>query len=470
MAITADHVSTPNELASGTTVVTTWSTNPTAGSKVLVFVQCGETPTSVVDNGATPSTFTLDVSHNTYKGAYVYRADNITLPASGSYHVTVTVPTGGDTTWVVGKSYLGMASGGPVISHTASGTSAAASSGSATPTDTGQLAFGGFSDMNGANPSTVTFTGSSPLAQIASETDGATYWPAAAADGILTSTTAVALAWTVTSSNWDAVVAIYAAATTGGTGGGTGPSWDASGSWTQIFSDDFNGASIDTTKWDQGWFGASGITPPVNSGSPQNNSANITVSASAATMKMATVGGTRYGSLLTTNPQNSASRIASGGGFQTGPPAAFEARINLPQNGTGVANWNAWWLDGQNWPDDGEIDILESLGAPDDNSYHVHDATNPDGIGGTHNLSPHPYDWHTFGCYWHDSQVDFYYDGAFVATEATDAFVGPLYLVLTSTYSGTPDVTPSQMLVDYVKVWTPGGGGGGGVQTPLMLL
>src|SRR6185437_5650008 len=56
------------------------------------------------------------------------------------------------------------------------------------------------------------------------------------------------------------------------------PSWSPGGSWTLVFDDEFTGTSLDTTKWQPGWFGSSGITPPVNSGSPQNNSAYVSVS------------------------------------------------------------------------------------------------------------------------------------------------------------------------------------------------
>ena len=39
----------------------------------------------------------------------------------------------------------------------------------------------------------------------------------------------------------------------------------------------------------------------------------------------------------------------------------MEARIWLPGSGS-IADWPAFWADGQNWPTDGEIDILEGLG------------------------------------------------------------------------------------------------------------
>ena len=39
----------------------------------------------------------------------------------------------------------------------------------------------------------------------------------------------------------------------------------------------------------------------------------------------------------------------------------MEARIWLPGSGE-IADWPAFWADGQNWPTDGENDVLEGLG------------------------------------------------------------------------------------------------------------
>ena len=233
----------------------------------------------------------------------------------------------------------------------------------------------------------------------------------------------------------------------------TNPSWSPGGTWTLVFDDEFTGSSLDTTKWQPGWFGASGITPGVNSGSPQNNSAYVTVSGGSLNLKL----DNSYGALVTTNPGNSSTAT----GFQIGYPAAFEARINVPGpfGSVLVPNWVAWWTDGQSWPGNGEIDILESLGTPDWNCAHVHD-NHTDGSGGagapgiTHNLSP-PSGWHTFGANWTAGQVVFYYDGASIGALATDGFAGPHYLILVNTYNGSLD-TPTTMQVDWVRVWTPG--------------
>lgn len=230
------------------------------------------------------------------------------------------------------------------------------------------------------------------------------------------------------------------------------PSWDPNGAWVNV-KDWGDPWTTIPPEWDQGWFGASGITAPVNSTSPHNNSANLSISGGVLNMKVANIGGTNYGSLITTNPNNSATST----GFTLTPPYAVETQINIPGpvGSILVPNWIAFWSDGQNWPNDGEVDGIESLGVPDWNSFHWHGPGSPDGIGGTANMSPHPYGLHTVGYYRTATRVQWYYDGLLVGTEPADS-ASPHFLIFTHTYNGSPDVLPSTLGVHWVRAWTPG--------------
>ena len=141
------------QVGSGTTATATFSTNPAAGNTILVFVQTAGTITSVADNGSTATAFTRDAFTTAGKGAYIYRANNITLPASGSYRVTVST-TAASTIQVQAIEFAGLASGPPSATNTGSGTGTAVSTNSVT-SGGDAVFFGGFSDNSGLNPQEI---------------------------------------------------------------------------------------------------------------------------------------------------------------------------------------------------------------------------------------------------------------------------------------------------------------------------
>lgn len=205
--ITRDQKSTLAQVSSATSLATSWAANPQAGSTVLVFVQVASQPTSVVDNGTTPSTFTLDKGTLSGKGAWIYRANNITLPSAGSYSVTATVASAG-TIQIAGISYLNVQPGAPTATNNGGTTGTAVSSGAASPANPGGLVFGGFSDASSLNPETITFTGSAPLTEEYRSTNGSSFWPFACADGLTGSSQT--LTWTLGDSvAWGAAIAAY---------------------------------------------------------------------------------------------------------------------------------------------------------------------------------------------------------------------------------------------------------------------
>jgi lysyl oxidase len=209
------------QVGSGTTATATFSTNPSAGNTILVFVQTGGTITSVVDNGSTPTAFIRDAFTTAGKGAYIYRANNITLPASGSYGVTAAITTAG-TIQVFAIEFAGLASGPPIATNTGSGTGAAVST---NPVTSGGDAvfFGGFSDNSGQNPQSITFNSAGAgFTQDFVNTNGSSYWPAAAASATVTGGATQSISWTTGSSSaWGAAIAVYPAAA--GSGGDSVP-------------------------------------------------------------------------------------------------------------------------------------------------------------------------------------------------------------------------------------------------------
>jgi hypothetical protein len=220
LAITRDQLSTlAKGTGAGTTFTITFPTLPVAGSSVIAAlgVNLSGGVTSVKDNGTSQSTFTLDKSETGSAShvSYIYRADGISLPGSGSYTLTVTLGGSGAGYSAGAASYLGKLAGGPAATNGATATSAAPATGSATPTAGGSLLIGTFQDNSSGtadNPSVTNANFTSQLTQ-PSGTAGQVY---GFADQIKAGTSADSCTWSVaTSATYSGAIAVYSPAVTG---------------------------------------------------------------------------------------------------------------------------------------------------------------------------------------------------------------------------------------------------------------
>ncbi|HEX4578029.1 MAG TPA: glycoside hydrolase family 16 protein [Edaphobacter sp.] len=152
----------------------------------------------------------------------------------------------------------------------------------------------------------------------------------------------------------------------------------------------------------------------------------------------------------------------------------FEARIQLP---TGKGIWPAFWLLGDDhetahWPSCGEIDILETIGAPDTMYSTLHGPGYSGGKGISQKF-PLPAAesvtaFHLYAVEWAFNDIKFFFDDHLIAERTpadlppgtTWVYDHPFYLLLNlavgGKWPGSPDTTtfPQQMLVDYVRVYT----------------
>jgi beta-glucanase (GH16 family) len=155
----------------------------------------------------------------------------------------------------------------------------------------------------------------------------------------------------------------------------------------------------------------------------------------------------------------------------------FEARIRIPK-GQGI--WPAFWMLGDDhdtaqWPECGEIDVMEVIGKEPGNVYGT---LHGPGYSGAHPLSekltlPAGQEvgdaFHIFAVEWESDAVRFYVDDTLYATQTKATIPAgtrwvydhPFYLLLNVAVGGTwpsyPDATtklPVSMLVDYVRVYT----------------
>jgi len=153
---------------------------------------------------------------------------------------------------------------------------------------------------------------------------------------------------------------------------------------------------------------------------------------------------------------------------------SLEARIKLPF-GQGI--WPAFWMlgdtfNGGNWPQCGEIDIMENVGREPGT---VHGSVHGPGYSGSNAISakfvlPNEQrfssDFHTFRIQWAPQTVSFYVDNTPYQTVTPSSlpsgaqwvFDNPFFVLLNvavgGSFPGPPDSTtqfPQDMLVDYVR-------------------
>jgi beta-glucanase (GH16 family) len=154
-----------------------------------------------------------------------------------------------------------------------------------------------------------------------------------------------------------------------------------------------------------------------------------------------------------------------------------EARMMLPES---QGMWPAFWLLGDNivtssWPACGELDVMEHIDGsnPQNEGYDwVQGSIHGTSLNGGIQYHPTGFSatgWHTYGMIWTKGQIQYYVDSpsniyaTFTPATQTGTWpfdTGPEFILLNlavgGTWPGSPDSTtvfPSQMLVDYVRIY-----------------
>jgi beta-glucanase (GH16 family) len=227
------------------------------------------------------------------------------------------------------------------------------------------------------------------------------------------------------------------------------------GNWTLRFDDEFNGNSLDLTKWQPNWLAGNdtAVTPPDNS-SDLNCDDPRQVSESGGVLNITAVA-------RSCRAANGHTYAYASGLVNTHASFRFtygyaEARMNVPATANGtLADFPAFWANGQSWPADGELDVMEVLGTCGTVSgigFHFHSSLGAFGGCGPA-LTP---GWHTFGADWQPGVVTYYYDGQQVGQVTTGITGMPMYLILDNSVDptwGGPTLAPADLQVDYVRVW-----------------
>jgi beta-glucanase (GH16 family) len=215
------------------------------------------------------------------------------------------------------------------------------------------------------------------------------------------------------------------------------------GAWHSVFDDEFSSSTLDLTKWSTGWFG-SGITGSVDSSELECYDPNQ-VSETGGELDLNLVA--RSESCNGTTKSYASGLVTTNGKFNY-TYGYLEARAWMPGNAQ-IADWPAIWTDGQNWPNTGEMDVLEGLSGSA--CWHFHDPQGGPGgcAGGTYTGC-----WHTYGADWEPGFVTYYYDGKNAGTISTGITTAPMYVILNLAASNVDPITaPATMRIDYVRVW-----------------
>lgn len=244
--------------------------------------------------------------------------------------------------------------------------------------------------------------------------------------------------------------------------------------WTLVWSDEFEGSTLDPAKWDfdVGGHGWGNNESQYYTRRPEN------ASVENGRLVIRALRETYTGPEGITRPYTSA-RLVTRGKFSRAY-GRFEALIRLPY-GQGI--WPAFWMLGDDiatvgWPACGEIDIMENIGREPST---VHGTIHGPGYAGSRGIGAAYWlpegrrfadDFHLFAVEWEPEVIRWYVDDVLYQTRtpkdlppgARWVFDHPFHLLLNvavgGNWPGYPDETtvfPQVMLVEYVRVYARAG-------------
>lgn len=237
---------------------------------------------------------------------------------------------------------------------------------------------------------------------------------------------------------------------------------------TLSFDDEFNGSALESTKWNSGWVGSPNPVQSQELGcyEPSQVTVGPSLDGSTSSLRLKAIDAP----LVTENGQQVRDDTNCNKGGHTHPYKSgavdsnnhyrttygfFEARIWLDGNGSTITNWPAWWIaDSPNYT--GEIDIIEGLGGTAKSTLHFPGGSTP--VGSCPPSSGGCVGWHTFGVDWAtNGTATTYYDGIKIGSQHYPLTTGHMLILgmqmgPQGQYGG-PIKVPTEMDVDYVRVW-----------------
>jgi beta-glucanase (GH16 family) len=230
--------------------------------------------------------------------------------------------------------------------------------------------------------------------------------------------------------------------------------------WTLTWADEFNGTSLDSSKWNIEVNGNGGGNNELQYYTARQENIRVTGGELVIEARKEAYMGKQYTSGRITT-QNKAS-------WQYG---RMEARMKIP---TGKGTWPAFWMLGNSistvgWPASGEIDIMEHVNSEafTHGTIHWSDQNNAYANYGGPSGSLDYSQYHVYAVEWDASAIRWYVDGNKFhevniagGVNGTSEFHAPYFflfnLAVGGNWPGSPDastVFPNRMQVDYVRVY-----------------
>jgi len=228
--------------------------------------------------------------------------------------------------------------------------------------------------------------------------------------------------------------------------------------WELVWQDEFDGSSLDTTKWKvdiggNGW-GNNELQYYTAQGNLTLQNSILTITAKAQ----------QFGS-----NQYTSAKIKTDGKFNV-RFGKIETRMKCPM---GQGLWPAFWMLGSNystigWPKCGEIDVVEHINS----ETKIHGTAHWDNVGHIYwggIINNDPTLFHNYSIIWDSTKIQWFMDDQIYyqlntlnGINGTEEFQNSFYLILNlavgGNWPGYPNantVFPAEMLVDYVKVYQP---------------
>ena len=248
------------------------------------------------------------------------------------------------------------------------------------------------------------------------------------------------------------------------------------GTWTLVFADEFDGTSLDGSKWSSGWWTDSptATSAPTNSYELQSYGPEGIVfpGDGAVHLRLRAVPKNAYGKTYESGMIQSSNRFTFD---PTASPTVIEARIRVAgPNAKAGGYWPAFWLlpnanahgGSGGWPP--EIDVFELFGSSNAPRTTFH--TTGEDINYQQDVTPGSLDlslaFHVYTFEMSSSAFTLYFDGAKSWTYTdTDTIANmlakpPLYVLFNFAFGSDGDTAtaaiPNDMVIDYFRTWRRG--------------